>query len=73
MLVQVQGLCAVYEDVLMRLPAAGPVDDITGRAEAFVKLESTHGTGSSTPGNIWPIIPSWQLEELTYKIVATLK
>lgn len=62
-----------YEDVLMRLPASGLLEDITARSEAFIKLESTHSTGNGSPGNIWPIAPSWQLEELTYKIVATLK
>lgn len=57
----------------MRLPAAGPLDDITSACETCIKLEATHSTGSCAPGSIWPIIPSWQLEELTYKVVATLK
>lgn len=71
-MVQVQGLRAAYEDVLLRLPAAGSVDDICARSESFVKLEALTGCGPS-PGSIYPRLSSHALEELMYRVVATLR
>lgn len=63
---------AAYEDVLLRLPAAGSVDSICARAESFVKLEALTGCGPS-PGSIYPRVASHSLEELMYRVVATLR
>lgn len=70
--VQVQGLQKAYEDVLLRVPAAGNPDDMFTRIDAFVKLEATMGCGP-TPGSVYPRVASYQLEELMYRVVAALR
>lgn len=71
---QVQGLRAAYEDVTIRLPAAGPPASIFARAESFVQLEAVLPSGPEAVGNaVWPLVESWQLEELSYRVVSTLR
>eukprot|EP00879_Flechtneria_rotunda_P032088 GHRR01035240.1.p1 GENE.GHRR01035240.1~~GHRR01035240.1.p1 ORF type:complete len:660 (+),score=243.45 GHRR01035240.1:528-2507(+) len=78
---QVQGLRAVYEDVILRLPAAGSLQDIAKRAEAFIRLEAdimpsklaAVRASGSTGTSIELTTTSWKLEELTYRVVTTLR
>ncbi len=72
---QVQGLRAAYEDVTLRLPAAGSPAAIFARAESFVRLEAElpSGPDSVSPGSVWPIVQSWELEELTYRVVSSVR
>jgi hypothetical protein len=67
---QVQGLLAAYEDVLLRIPAAGNLDEISRRLQAFIQVEASAEVGSTS---ISPVRASWELEELTYRVVATVK
>ena len=68
-------LRAAYEDVTLRLPAAGSPAAIFAQAESFVRLEAELPTPGPTavPGSIWPLVDSWKLEELTYRVVSTLR
>jgi hypothetical protein len=72
---QVQGLRAAYEDVTLRLPAAGSPAAIFALAESFVRLEAELPSGHDAvgPGSVWPLVESWQLEELTYRVVSTVR
>jgi hypothetical protein len=72
---QVQGLRAAYEDVTLRLPAAGSPATIFRRAESFVRLEAElpSGPDAVSPGSVWPLVQSWELEELTYRLVSTVR
>jgi hypothetical protein len=72
---QVQGLRAAYEDVTLRLPADGSPAAIFARAESFVRLEAElpSGPDAVSPGSVWPLVQSWELEELTYRVVSTVR
>lgn len=67
---QVQGLLAAYEDVLLRISAAGNLEEISRRLQTFIQLEASAEVGSTS---ISPEVSSWELEELTYRVVATVK
>lgn len=71
---QVQGLRAAYEDII-RLPAAGPPAVLYARVESFVQLEAVLPSGPEAVGPtcIWPLVESWQLEELSYRVVSTVR
>eukprot|EP00775_Hariotina_reticulata_P013032 gene13032-13161_t len=69
---QVQGLVAAYEDVLLRIPAAGNLEEISSRLQAFVQLEA-NAISASGSASMSPVVASWELEELTYRVVATVK
>lgn len=70
-----QGLRAAYEDVTLRLPAAGSPAAIYSRAESFVELEAELQSGheAAGPNSVWPLVESWQLEELSYRVVASVR
>lgn len=74
-LLQVQGLRAAYEDVTLRLPAAGNPSAIYARAESFVQLEADLPSGPDAVGlgSVWPLVESWHLEELSYRVVSTVR
>lgn len=74
-LLQVQGLRAAYEDVTLRIPAAGNPAAIYAQAESFVQLEAVLPSGPDAvgPGSVWPLVESWQLEELSYRVVSTVR
>jgi hypothetical protein len=72
---QVLGLRAAYEDVTLRLPAAGSPAAIYGRVESFVQLEASLQSGpeAAGPGSVWPMVESWRLEELSYMVVSAVR
>jgi hypothetical protein len=74
-LLQVQGLRAAYEDVTLRVPAAGNPAAIHAQAESFVQLEAILPSSPDAvgPTSVWPLIESWQLEELSYRVVSTVR
>lgn len=75
-LLQVEGLQAAYEDVLLRLPTDVSLTVLCAKAEDFVKLEATLPAGPedvARPGNVWPLVESWRLGDFTYRVVATVR
>lgn len=72
---QVMGLRAAYEDVTLRLPAAGSPAAIYSLVDSFVQLEATLRSGpeAAGPGSVWPMVESWQLEELSYRVVSAVR
>lgn len=72
---QVLGLRAAYEDVILRLPAAGSPAAIYTHVESFAQLEATLQSWpeAAGPGSVWPMVESWQLEELSYRVVSAVR
>lgn len=40
-----------------------------------MRLEADLPSGPDAvgPGSVWPLVESWQLEELTYRVVSTVR